>query len=101
MDAPPTSKPEKKNAANESGIVLQRESIPSGVTKIMMKLTSVPVRKKPNMICDVTRSTSRMVITAVGRPMVAPARSSFMITSTGLNQYRVVGLEQTVMPTFW
>lgn len=57
-----------------------------GETKIMMKLSTQAVRKKPNMICEVMRKTERMVVMAVGIATVAPERSSFRMTSTGLNQ---------------
>ena len=46
------------------------------------------------------RKMVRMVTTWLGSAMVAPARSSFNSTSTGLNQYRFCGVEQKVMPLF-
>ena len=57
-----------------------------GETKMRMKLSTQPVRKKPNMICEVMRRISRIVMTAEGMATVAPARSSFIMISTGLNQ---------------
>lgn len=86
IEPPTISIVEQNKATKPRGKLLQRESTPKGVTKIMMKLITVPVMKKPNMTWDEIRKTSRMVMTAVGRAMVAPAKSSFMITSTGLNQ---------------
>src|SRR4051794_11967091 len=70
-------------AKNASGRDDHLELVARGDTKIRIKHRTQAVRKKPNMMLDVIRSTSRMVTTCVGSAMVAPDKSSDMMISTG------------------
>lgn len=58
----------------------------------------MPVMKKPNMMLEAVFTSESVETTSLGRAMVAPARSSLRIMSTGLNQYMFWGGEQSVMP---
>jgi len=62
------------------------------------KFTQRPMRKKPNITLETTRTRVRIVVTWAGRAIVAPKRSSLRIMATGLNHQRFWGLEQWVMP---
>lgn len=70
-----------------------------GAVKMDMKFMQMPVRKKPNMMWLAIRIRDKMLLISAGKAMVAPARSSLSRISTGLNQYRLVGVEQSVMPS--
>ena len=99
------------------GRVNRREYIDSGVRNILMKAVHAPVRKRPNIQRETTRTRERAETMSEGRAtrdhyqpkslpgpkgwgsiLVAPASSSFRMICTGSNQYSVTGLLQPVMP---
>jgi hypothetical protein len=87
------------NAQMAKGKEYQREYKVMGEIKIERKFMHVPVRKKPNIKWDAMRMSLRMLLISAGNAMVAPARSSFRRSSTGLNQKSAFGCEQDVMPS--
>lgn len=72
----------------------QRVHSARGVKKIKTKFRAVPAVKNAIMTWDPSLRSVRMVVTAEGRAILAPARSSLTRTSTGLNQYKGTGEEQ-------
>lgn len=71
---------------------------PNGARKMHRKVRTVPTRKHENIQTLASLTSLRILMISVGRVMLAPARSSLRMISTGLNQYSVLGLEQSVMP---
>ena len=65
-----------------------------GAMNMDTKFMQIPVRKKPNMKWLASLINLKMLLISAGKAMVAPESSSLRSTSTGLNQYRLVGLEQ-------
>lgn len=60
-----------------------------GAMKMHRKDKQIPTRKHANIQVLAVLTMSRIDTTSVGRAILAPAKSSLVIISTGLNQYAV------------
>jgi hypothetical protein len=70
-----------------------------GVMKMETKFMHTPVKKKPNIKWEAILIRFKILLIFAGSAIVAPARSSLSRISTGLNQYSVLGSEQSVIPS--
>lgn len=99
------------------GRVSSREYIDKGVRKMLTKAVQAPVKNRPNIQWETTRTSVREETMLAGSAtiihsqsgglfiglelkfiLVAPASSSSKMISTGLNQYSVLGFIQPVIP---
>lgn len=78
------------------GRVAQRLYIERGAMKTETKHPQAPAMKRANIQRLASRTRSRASVIEEGRAIVAPASSSDRMISTGLNQYRASGCEQSV-----
>lgn len=78
-----------KNVKKETrvmGIAHHREKMARGDKKTIEKETTVPARKKANMMLEQILRIPRIWVISEGKAIVAPERSSLRIILTGLNQ---------------
>lgn len=70
----------------------------NGLRKMSMNERQAPAKKKANMTLLASLMMSSTRVMSEGSCIDAPASSWLEMISTGLNQYRVCGLEHEVMP---